>query len=260
MMTQPNELNVLGAMPVIETFVTIQGEGRSMGRRAVFVRFYGCSQRCPWCDTPESWAPLGSKVAAKPVSMTASEIAEKVLEVYTEGNHYKYLRECLVVLTGGEPLEQSPHIESVATVLCQMGFQVEFETVGEYGDRTDEIHDCIQRIISVTFPHSLRFTVSPKLLLWDDKKFRAVVNRWLAIRDISPLRVDFKIVVDSAEDLKRLDFLDYHERCAVWVMPKTVKTKDSHKLDDDKASEIAQAALSGGFNYSHRLHLTLDLP
>lgn len=34
-----------------EIFESIQGEGLSVGTRALFVRLYGCDKNCDWCDT-----------------------------------------------------------------------------------------------------------------------------------------------------------------------------------------------------------------
>ena len=43
------------ALPVMERFYTIQGEGRYSGRAAYFIRLAGCDVGCVWCDVKESW-------------------------------------------------------------------------------------------------------------------------------------------------------------------------------------------------------------
>ena len=40
---------------VIETFVSIDGEGPTSGELATFIRFSHCNLRCSWCDTTYSW-------------------------------------------------------------------------------------------------------------------------------------------------------------------------------------------------------------
>lgn len=42
------------ALPVVERFVSINGEGLRAGRLAVFIRMAGCNLACSWCDT--AWA------------------------------------------------------------------------------------------------------------------------------------------------------------------------------------------------------------
>lgn len=38
---------------IVETFVSIQGEGSLQGKNMLFIRWYGCNLECPWCDEPK---------------------------------------------------------------------------------------------------------------------------------------------------------------------------------------------------------------
>jgi 7-carboxy-7-deazaguanine synthase len=42
-------------LPVMEQFLTLQGEGRFAGHAAYFIRLGGCDVGCVWCDVKESW-------------------------------------------------------------------------------------------------------------------------------------------------------------------------------------------------------------
>ena len=45
-------------LPVIELFgPTLQGEGRVIGLKTMFVRLAGCDYACAWCDTKYAWQP-----------------------------------------------------------------------------------------------------------------------------------------------------------------------------------------------------------
>lgn len=41
--------------PVMESFYTIQGEGKFQGHAAYFIRLGGCDVGCHWCDVKDSW-------------------------------------------------------------------------------------------------------------------------------------------------------------------------------------------------------------
>ena len=79
------------ALPVMESFYTIQGEGFHQGRAAYFIRLGGCDVGCVWCDVKESWdASKHPKI----------EIENIVGEALTHPGR-------LAVVTGGEPLHSS---------------------------------------------------------------------------------------------------------------------------------------------------------
>ena len=42
------------ALPLMEAFYTIQGEGYHKGSAAFFIRIGGCDVGCHWCDVKES--------------------------------------------------------------------------------------------------------------------------------------------------------------------------------------------------------------
>ena len=43
--------------PVNETFLSWQGEGVHLGRKAFFIRLQGCPVKCAWCDSASTWHP-----------------------------------------------------------------------------------------------------------------------------------------------------------------------------------------------------------
>jgi len=97
---------------VSEIFLSIQGEGRSVGSPAVFVRLAGCNRKCEFCDTDHM-------VQEEMSSMT---IRRRVRELIED------CEDMLIVLTGGEPLMQMD--QELLHYLSGMG-KVCLETNGE---------------------------------------------------------------------------------------------------------------------------------
>ena len=63
-------------LPVIEIFgPTLQGEGRQIGRKTMFVRLAGCDWACSWCDSAYTWRP---GVLAPSRRLTSREILDKL--------------------------------------------------------------------------------------------------------------------------------------------------------------------------------------
>ncbi len=101
-------------MKVVETFVSINGEGQKAGELAVFVRFQGCNLACSYCDT--SWA---NETACPYQEMSPSQIVSEIKKTKVRN----------VTLTGGEPLLQE-EMASLLQLLQEEELQVEIETNG----------------------------------------------------------------------------------------------------------------------------------
>jgi 7-carboxy-7-deazaguanine synthase len=101
------------ALPISETFTSIQGEGKLTGVPSYFVRTSGCNLRCRWCDTPyASWSPEGG---------------QREVGAIIEGARASGVRHA--VLTGGEPMIFDA-IEPLAAGLRHAGLHVTIESAG----------------------------------------------------------------------------------------------------------------------------------
>lgn len=102
------------ALPVMEYFYSIQGEGYYQGRAAFFIRLGGCDVGCVWCDVKESWdAELHPK-------MTLDDLVNEV----------KKTNASFVVVTGGEPLMHDCTI--LTEILHLEGLELAIETSGAH--------------------------------------------------------------------------------------------------------------------------------
>jgi 7-carboxy-7-deazaguanine synthase len=76
----------------------LQGEGKFLGRRQVFVRFSGCNLHCNYCDTPQSRNfNLGD-------FYDVNELYSRIEELITPDFHS-------ISFTGGEPLLQADFLK-----------------------------------------------------------------------------------------------------------------------------------------------------
>ena len=116
-----------------ELYSSVQGEGTRAGRPCTFVRLTGCGLRCSWCDTAYAFHE-GSRRSV--VQLTAEVAALGV---------------SLVLLTGGEPLEQ-PGCLALARALCDAGHEVLVETGGHLD--TAPLDPRVARILDVKCPGS----------------------------------------------------------------------------------------------------------
>jgi 7-carboxy-7-deazaguanine synthase len=113
---------------VKEIFLTLQGEGRQAGRRAVFLRLAGCnlwsgrerdraSADCNFCDT--DFVGTDGENGGR---YEAGALADRVDELWDEGERK------LVVITGGEPMLQLD--DALIDALHARGFEVAVESNG----------------------------------------------------------------------------------------------------------------------------------
>lgn len=102
------------ALPLMEAFYTIQGEGGNTGTAAYFVRLGGCDVGCHWCDVKESWdAELHPLTPVNQIVETAAAFPGKT-----------------VVVTGGEPLLYN--LNPLTAQLQERGIRTMIETSGAY--------------------------------------------------------------------------------------------------------------------------------
>jgi len=108
-----NEISPL-ALPLMEDFYTIQGEGFYQGNAAYFIRLGGCDVGCVWCDVKESW-----DASVHPL-VTIEEMTVRAKASGTE----------VVVITGGEPVMYN--LTALTNALRKAGLRTHIETSGVY--------------------------------------------------------------------------------------------------------------------------------
>lgn len=105
----------MSSYKIVETFLSINGEGRKAGQLSFFIRFAGCNLNCDYCDT--KWA---NQPDTSYTEMTEVELYTLAKESGAEN----------ITITGGEPMIQKD-IGVLLDFLCRdPALYVEVETNG----------------------------------------------------------------------------------------------------------------------------------
>jgi organic radical activating enzyme len=179
----------MNAIPLMEEFYTIQGEGFYQGAAAYFIRLGGCHVRCVWCDVKDSWE---EDVHPK---VNVSEIAERAL---LSGSK-------IVVVTGGEPTMHD--LSDLTNQLIQRGLRTHIETSGAYPLTGTWDWVCFSpKKFKAPHPSVSEFANELKVVIFHKRdfewaeEFAAKVNpscelflqpEWSKEKDILPLVIDY---------------------------------------------------------------------
>lgn len=210
---------------------TVQGEGPSLGQRAVFLRLSGCHVGCSWCDTRYSWDVGDPSWASNDISIV--DVTANVLSLGSSDD--------IVVVTGGEPLLQQRALTSFVEQESLCSRRLHLETSG--------IIEPTEQLVR----HFEQIVVSPKLMNAQLPAHRRINPRALAVFAGLP-HVWFKFVVQGVEDLAQVgELADRFAMKHVMVMP---EGRDADTVLRT-ARDLADATISRGWSLTTRLHVLL---
>lgn len=230
------------ALPISETFLSIQGEGKLTGVPSFFIRVSGCNLRCGWCDTPyASWNPEGS---ARSIKALLHEAAS------SSARH--------VVVTGGEPM-LFPNIVPLTHALKQAGLHVTIETAGTiHADVACDLMSISPKLRNST-PMVDAGTHDPRdpSGAWRQRHEARRINLAALTRLIHTYEQrQLKFVVSSIEDISEIErllsSLPPLPRDDILLMPEGVTPPTP-----ETRSWIIQQCMSRGWRYCTRLHIEL---
>ncbi len=166
-------------MDIVEVFSSIQGEGRYVGYRQVFVRLAGCNLVCAYCDTPASRKPAADGwVEGTPGGRDFFPVANPVPVAALAGYVNRLLRapHHSVSLTGGEPLCQAAALAELAPKLAG---RLYLET---NGTMPDELATVLSRIDIVSMDIKLPSTCGRELWAEHGRFLRLAAARELFVK------------------------------------------------------------------------------
>lgn len=213
------------SLPVHERFHAFQGEGIHMGRRAFFIRTYGCPVKCTFCDSAGTWHPNFAPKRSLLVS-----IAQLVSEAVESRSEF-------VVLTGGEPLVQKPELlAELSSALRANGILLHVETCGAYL-RDPLLFDWITvspKSSELPVPEMLRSASEVKVIVENDES----VSNWLHMLD--------GICQSPLSELQGLQ--------AVWLHPEWSKREDAAVLNTISREVLVRGGLFRAGWQLHKLY------
>ncbi|HVK97897.1 MAG TPA: 7-carboxy-7-deazaguanine synthase QueE [Flavisolibacter sp.] len=177
------------ALPVMEHFYTLQGEGLHQGKAAYFIRLGGCDVGCVWCDVKESWD------ANKHPLFDVADLVATVKETQAQ----------IVVITGGEPLLHN--LTYLTTELKNAGLRTHIETSGSSPlSGTWDWITLSPKKFKAPLPEVLSFANEIKIIVFNKsdfkwaEKWRSYISKdcklylqpeWSKAAVVTPLIVDY---------------------------------------------------------------------
>jgi len=262
--------NTIDKMPKIsEWFISLEGEGKSIGEPSLYIRLAGCySAKCSWCDSKYSWFDSDGKGDLE-------KIKDEIINSVSNISRIKRL-----TITGGEPLHFVTSFSSIVEWLHSVGFKFDFigiESNGNLLSRKENVYKLIRSfgLISMHLNISPTLTISPKLdpeacyaneLTQDEitTMYKQVYQNTCLY--LQKDKVFFKFVwdyrrnnddvIDNINRLLDLKVQRKHIMLMPWTPDDVNKDveiwKDSQKITSRKALEL-------GIKYSPRLHIDIEM-
>lgn len=215
---------------ITEQFLTIQGEGRSIGQTAYFIRLAGCNLWCKWCDSMHSVDP------------------HLYHGVTSEINYSVIPKTCsLVVITGGEPTLFD--LKKIRSELLKINPQMRIEV------ESNATQFPVDYVAGFYWNLSPKLNSSQQKLPVQDQLRLVQLPAWSEFAQKNPERAIFKFVITQTKDLAEVDALvDLYKipKNLVFLMAEG-QTKESQSLE--KTEPVINYAKLNGYNFSPRLHV-----
>lgn len=242
-------------MQLVESFLSVQGEGKYSGQLAVFMRFAGCNFNCLGfgvtkqkqanvilgCDTIR--AVFVEEFKHSYENLNTQELLQRVR--FLADN-----KKVIVVITGGEPLLHHKDIEFLNFIegLIKEKYSVHFETNASIEidfERFPIYKECVF-CLGVKLSNS---GISKRKRI----NFKALENYKKYAKDSF-----YKFVLDtqfirSEFAQKEIDEIISQVDCEVFCMP----LGENEERLKTNALEVAHFCIKNGYNYSDRIHIRI---
>ena len=214
-----------------EIFHSLQGEGVSMGKPAVFIRLALCNLKCEWCDTSYTWKWPRNGANSHIISIPVREVSRLISDF--PSTH--------LVITGGEPLLQCNKIVELMAFLPH--HSLEIETNGTLIP-SPELDDRVTQ-----------YNISPKLNHSGNptkNRLNKKALKWFSLSDKSW----FKFVIEHPKDIDEVEELEKscslpHDK--ILLMPKGTSVETLNNI----LPLLAEECIRRNYRLTDRLHIHL---
>ena len=225
-----------------EVFASLQGEGPSAGKPCAFVRLSRCNLACQWCDTAYTWRFEGDNRPHRTGETYDRKANQVTLSEEDTAARIAALGQPRLVVTGGEPLLQTPALARMLALLPR-AIAIEVESNG-----TVAPPPALDALVE-------QYNVSPKLAHSGNPAELALVPERLAHWAANE-RAAFKFVIAEPTDVAEVLALTQRyaiPRSRVWLM---AEGTDRATLNA-RETWLAQLCLEHRLTLSKRLHIEL---
>ncbi len=176
---------------ISEIFCSIQGEGKYVGVRQVFLRFFGCNLDCVWCDT--KYAKDLKK--GRFFELSKKEVLSRILAISKDCHS--------ISLTGGEPLIYKDFLLGLLPEIKKRKINVYLETNGILFQELKEIIKyCDYISMDIKLPSSAKTGI-----FWREHKrfLRIARKKDIFVKMVITIGTTRKDVVKAAKLIKEVD-------------------------------------------------------
>uniref|UniRef100_A0A6M3JKL5 Putative radical SAM superfamily protein n=1 Tax=viral metagenome TaxID=1070528 RepID=A0A6M3JKL5_9ZZZZ len=232
-------------IPIIERFISIQGEGDNIGHLTYFIRFPHCDLSCIWCDT--TYASKPSETEIKEIDV--KEIVKDIEKIVEKNNGSKLL----ITFTGGEPLLHKKEIENIRELLEEkdVNYKIEIETNGTIMPLKEDL----ESPYAFYGENYYAYNISPKLSSSGNSSKKAIKIETLKYFNEYSECI-FKFVIKTDEDWKQMEKIIKSvgiNKEDVYIMPEG-RTDSELKKNTKK---LINKIIENGYNFSPRIHIWL---
>lgn len=258
-----------------QSFFSLEGEGGTIGRAAVFLRINGCNATCKFCDT--SFSIAGSDKYNIVNMVDKNEFMSYLIHNFESQVPLDKVHS--ISITGGEPLKNIKSFKKMFDIITKVFKNVKHIIIETNGTFLSEEKNCneLQKQVYNLIKKNIKLllSISPKLsgkICWNGEKDETVLNWYTNVIDnynyflSKSIDLQLKFIYSKELMIYNQDLIEYclnneihnHQILIMPFTPPDPLGKDN-KIWTTSKDDAARFALANNFRYSPRIHIDRKL-